>query len=334
VLDPFELATRLSYFFWNTTPDDMLLEAAAKGETLTDDGLGRQIERLAGSVRAVEAQRQFFSELFRLGRLDILPQLPAYYPSMSPTFGASAREETLRLVQDVVSRGADYRELFRSKQGFLNAEMSALYGTPSDSSAVATTLPDERAGILSRAAFLAMNGHASSTSPTKRGKYVREVMLCQVIAPPPPNANVGLREAASPVPRTLRENLALHATNPVCAACHSSLDPVGLGIEEFDGIGAHRTMEAGRPIDDSGQFDRTPFAGAAELGTIVAEDVELGPCLVQNLLRYATGHLENGGDRAVEQALSQNFEAHGRSVASLFAVAATSASFRYAGQPQ
>ena len=150
VLDPFELAARLSYFFWNTTPDDVLLEAAAKGETLTDDGLGRQIDRLASSHRAGEAQRQFFSELFRLGRLDILPQLPAYYPAMSPTFGASAREETLRLVQDVISRGADYRELFRSKRGFLNAEMSALYGTPSDSDAVAATLPDERAGILDR----------------------------------------------------------------------------------------------------------------------------------------------------------------------------------------
>jgi hypothetical protein len=279
---------------------------------------------------------RFFSEVFQLARLDDLPQLPAYYPQMSATFGASARAEMLALVADVVSgRDADYGELFDTRRGFLNAEMAALYGVSAESDTTATSLPEERAGMFSRAAFLALNGHASSTSPTKRGKFVREVVLCQVVAPPPPNANVGLRtDTVSPVPRTLREQLAQHTTNPVCASCHTALDPVGLGVEEFDGIGAFRTVEAGKPIDDNGSLDGRPFAGAAALGALVKNDPGLGPCLVRNLFRYAVGHLEESGEAPVLDALSLNFAAGGRRVRSLLGVAVASASFRYTGEPE
>jgi hypothetical protein len=332
ILDPFELASRLSYFVWNTTPDDELLDAAASGDLATDEGLDRQAKRLLDSPRALEAERQFFSEVFELGRLDNLPQLPAFYPQMSPTFGSSARQEMLDLVHDVVStRDASYGELFDTRRGFLNAEMSALYGVESG----ATTLPPERAGMFSRAAFLALNGHASSTSPTKRGKFVREVVLCQLVAPPPPSANVALRtDAPSPVPLTLREKLALHTINPACAACHNALDPIGLGVEEFDGIGAYRTVEAERPIDNAGRFDMKTFAGAVELGAIVRDDPGLGPCLVRDLFRYAIGHLEGAGEGHVLDALSQNFEANGRRVRSLMEIAIQSASFRYTGEPE
>jgi hypothetical protein len=334
ILDPFELASRLSYFVWNTTPDDELLDAAASGELATDEGLGRQAKRLLDSPRALEAERQFFSEVFELGRLDNLPQLPAIYPQMSATFGASAREEMLALVHDIVStRDASYGELFDTRRGFVNAEMSALYGVEIGSGPV--TLPPERAGMFSRAAFLALNGHASSTSPTKRGKFVREVVLCQLVVPPPPSANATLQtDAPSPVPLTLRERLALHTSNPACAACHNSLDPIGLGLEEFDGIGAYRTVEAERPIDNAGHFGTKTFTGAAELGAIVRDDPGLDPCLVRDLFRYAIGHLEGAGEGPVLDALSRNFEANGRRVRSLMAIAVQSASFRYTGEPE
>jgi hypothetical protein len=334
-LDPFELASRLSYFLWNTTPDDELLDAAASGDLATDEGLDREARRLLGSPRALDAQNQFFSEVFQLSMLDDLPQLPAYYPQMSSTFGTSARAEMLALVGDVVSRDAPWGELFDSRRGFLNAEMASLYGVDATSETTATSLPAERAGIFSRAAFLAMNGHASSTSPTKRGKFVREVVLCQVVPPPPPNANVALRtDVVSPVPRTLREQLALHTVNPVCASCHTALDPIGLGVEEFDGIGAYRTAEAGRPVDNAGLFDGTPFAGAAALGALVKEEPGLGRCLVRDLFRYAVGHLEADGETPVLVALSQNFAAGGQRVKSLLLTAVASASFRYTGEPE
>ena len=336
ILDPFELASRLSYFLWNTTPDDELLDAAASSDLATDEGLDRQARRLLDSPRALEAEDQFFSEVFQLGRLDNLPQLPAYYPQMSPTLGASAREEMLALVRDVVSgRDASWGELFDTRRGFPNAEMAALYGVPAASDGAATLLPEARAGIFARAAFLALNGHASSTSPTKRGKFVREVILCQMVAPPPPNANVALRtDAPSPVPRTLREQLALHTVNPVCAGCHSVLDPIGLGVEEFDGIGAYREVEAGRAIDNAGRLDGTPFAGARELGALVKNAPGLGPCFVRDLFRYAIGHLEGEGEAPVLQALTQNFAAGGQRVRGLLAAGVKSASFRYTGEPE
>src|SRR4029078_7557229 len=105
------------------------------------------------------------------------------------------------------------------------------------------------------ASFLALNAHAISTSPTRRGKFVREVVLCQVIAPPPPNVNVALRVVPSPQPLTLREQLAAHSVNPVCAGCHTPLDPVGLGVEEFDGIRAYRAAEARPPLDQRGNIE-------------------------------------------------------------------------------
>jgi len=213
--------------------------------------------------------------------------------------------------------------------------MAALYGVEATAGDEPTLLGGERAGLFARAAFLAQNAHASSTSPTKRGKYVREVVLCEAVAPPPPNANVGLRlDAPSPVPSTLRDHLTAHVVNPVCAGCHTVLDPVGLGLEQFDGIGAWRATEAGRPVDAHGSLDQTPFVGASELGRIVKNHAELGPCLVRNLFRYTTGHLEGDGERAVLDALARNFSAHGRSVKSLVRVIVESASFRYTGEPR
>jgi hypothetical protein len=336
VLDPFELATRLSYFLWNTTPDDELLDSAASQELVTDEGLARQTRRLLASPRATLAEQQFFAEVFELARLDDLPQLLAYYPQVSPTFGASARSETLALVGDVVSgRDADFGELFDTRRGFVDAQMAALYGVGAASEKDATTLPEERAGWFSRAAFLALNAHASSTSPTKRGKFVREVVLCQVVTPPPPNANVALRtDVVSPVPLTLRERLAQHRSNAVCATCHNALDPIGLGVEEFDGIGAYRKVEAGKPIDNGGTLDGKSFTGAVGLGALVKDDPELGPCLVRNVFRYATGHLEGDGEAPVLGALSDNFAAGGRRVESLLGTIVASASFRYAGEPE
>lgn len=336
LLDPFELAGRLSFFAQNTTPDDELLDAAESGELESDEGLSRQSERLLRSPRAKDAQDELFSELFQLGRLDNLPQLPSYYPAMTPTFGDSARREMLALVLDITfSRDADYRELFDTTRAFLNPETAALYQAPASADTQPATLPPERAGMFARAAFLALNGHASSTSPTKRGKFVREVVLCEVVAPPPPNVNVALRtDAPSPVPRTLREELATHSVNPVCAGCHAALDPVGLGLEQFDGVGALRTVEAGRPVDSGGRFGDQSFAGAAELGAIVKRQRELGPCLVRNVVRYATGRLETDGDMPVLAALSRHFEAHGARFLGLVATTIESASFRYAGEPE
>jgi hypothetical protein len=336
VLDGHELGSRLSFFLWNTTPDDAMLDAAASGELGTDAGLARQVSRLLDSPRAMKAEDQFFSELFELGRLDDLPQLPAFYPQMTPTFGSAARQEILLLIEDIVSsRNADYRELFETTRAFLNPEMADLYGAPAHLEPSVTTLAPERAGMLARAAFLALNAHATSTSPTRRGKFVREILLCQTIAPPPPNVNVALRtDAASPVPRTLREQLALHSINPVCAGCHVPLDPIGLGLEAFDGVGAFRSTEIGRDVDDRGTFDGVPFTGAAELGSLVKEHEDLGPCLVRKLLAYATGHLESDGEQPVVSALSKNFAAHGWRFRSLAEATVQSASFRYTGQPE
>ena len=228
--------------------------------------------------------RSFFGELLHLSELNNLPQLPSVFPqAMSTTLGASMRTETLRVLEDITfTRDADYRSLFDTTNTFVNGELAKIYGltAPTGTAFVATTLPASggRAGLLGQASFLAMNSHSNATSPTRRGKYVREVFLCQSVDPPPPDVDPRFPPDQSG-PLTMRQRLSSHSTDSRCASCHGFLDPIGLGLENFDGIGVFRTQDAGQTIDASGTLDGQPFADARGLGAALKNHPNLGICL-------------------------------------------------------
>jgi hypothetical protein len=336
-----ELAARVSYFLWGTTPDDALLDAAERGELDTLAGLEREARRLLASPRARAGLRQFFVEHLRLTRLDGLTKNAAAFPQLTPTLGASMRREVEALVDALaLAPGADVRALLDTREAFVNGELARLYGLPDPGAAgdalVAATHPPRspRAGLLTTAGFLALNAHASVSSPTLRGKFIQQYLMCQEIEPPPPGVTTELAEPdPSAAPQSLRQRLeALHLNTPACAGCHLRMDPLGFALESFDAIGAYRTTDNGVPVDTRGYLDGEPFDDARGLAALIKGDPRFPACLARMTYRYAVGHRETAGEAVVLRALAERFRDVGHQYPELAIAVITSDGFRFAAR--
>lgn len=330
-----EMASRLSYFLWNSTPDAALLDAAERGELATPSGIQTHATRLLSAPRARAALSNFFGELLGLSRLDNLSKDVSVFPSMTATLGPAMREDLTRTTMDLLfDRAGDYRDLFTASSTFVNAELATFYGlpTPNRPGFVGTLFPagQTRAGLLGHAGIAAMYGHATSSSPTRRGKFIREVLLCAPIPPPPDDVITALPPMDTTTPHTLRQRIEAHSSDARCAACHTLMDPIGVGLESFDGIGQFRTVDNGLPIDPSGALDGSRFADARQLGQLLHDHEQLSPCFVRNFYRYATGHLETAAEEPALTALTTLFVEGGYQLRPLVLGIVQSDGFRFA----
>lgn len=337
-LNDFELATRLAYFFWNTSPDDTLLAAAEQGLLSTDDGLRAQAERLFADPRVHNGVRNFFNEYFRLYELDKLDKDPTIFEHARPELGPIAREETLSTIEALLlEEEGDYRELFTGRRTFLNRELASVYRVPAparEGFAEYVYPPDSpRAGFLGQLSFLGLNSHAVASSATLRGLFIRERLLCKRINPPPVNVSTALPEVAADA-QTLRDRLSTHATEPSCAGCHDLTDPIGLGLENFDAMGQFRTTDNGGVIDPAGDLDGAPFADARGMAEQVVSHAEFASCFVSNLYRYATGHEENFTELPILEGLTGELEASGYRIKPAMIGIVMSEGFRSASKAQ
>lgn len=290
-LDAFSLASRLSYFFWNSAPDEALLAAAESGELHTAEGLRLAVDRLLASSRLEDGIRAFFDDMLRFDEFDSLAKDPMVYPRVTAVTLADAREQTLRTIVDhVLSRDRDYRDLFTTRQTFMSMHLAPIYDTPTTNGWVPFEFPVDgpRQGLLTHVSFLAANSHAVRSSPTLRGRALREVFLCQKVPDPPPNVDFSALEDAGDVP-TARERLNVHNTNPSCAGCHLITDPMGLSLENFDGAGSYRETENGAVLDISGELDGVFYEDVAGLSSALRDHPKLPYCLVNRLYAYGTG---------------------------------------------
>ena len=328
----YEMASRLSFFLWDTGPDDELLAAAERGELTDDDGLAAQTQRLLESPRARVGVRRFFTEMFELHRLDELSKDTNIFIHMSPEVGAAAREETLLGVEHLIE--GDYRELLTTRRAFINRKLAAIYGVPAPSMEgfAETTLPEygPRRGFLGQVSFLALHSHPVSTSATLRGLFVREVLLCQTIPPPPSGVDTSIPEPSPELP-TLRDRIGAHLENPNCASCHTFTDFIGLGLENFDGLASYRAEESDVLIDASGDMDGMPFSGPSDLAELVSEHSDLTSCLVRSMYRYATGHVETEGEQGELHILDGQFAEAEYRVLELMSAIVMSPGFRRPG---
>jgi uncharacterized protein DUF1592/uncharacterized protein DUF1588/uncharacterized protein DUF1595/uncharacterized protein DUF1585/uncharacterized protein DUF1587 len=331
-----EMATRLSYFILGTTPDDALLQAAQDGRLDTRSGIEAEARRLLAMPAAHEALGRFFSEHLKLDRLEGLSKDRTLFPLMSPTLMASMRGELERLVDQIVfAPRSDFREVFITKNAFVNAELARLYDLPAvpsdDYSPTMHPANSMRSGILTTAAFLALNAHERTTSPTYRGRFIRQSLLCQEIPPPPPGVNTTLPDDSSMGPETLRQKIErLHLRNPTCAGCHSRMDPLGFGLENFDAIGAYRTTDNGLPIDSSGMIDGKSFGNARELAAILHDEPDVAVCMSRMAYRWAAGHRETDGEAPAVDALARAFASSGYDFKEMAVALVTSDGFRFA----
>ena len=307
-----EMASRLSYFLWNTTPDAELLAAAEAGKLVTPEGLRAQVGRLLASPRARGFADNFGRELVGL---DELADTPKNDPRFTPTLKEAMRAEVLHLFESRLEAGADALDLFDGSGAFVNAELAAVYGITgvTGTTSVAAPLPAAipRAGLLGTAAFLSLQSKQDATSPTARGKFVREQVLCEEVPDPPDNLDTTLKDPPPGARLTLREHMEMHRSNPVCASCHALIDPLGYAFESFDWIGAYRDRDNGKPIDSSGTLEGTPFSNARELAAALRKLPKTQDCMLRNIFRYATGHKETAADEAELTVWKTRFEASG-----------------------
>ena len=334
----YEMASRLSFFLWNTTPDDDLLDAAEAGELTREATLRSHVRRLLESDRARVGVRNLFTDVYQFYRLDSLSKDPTLFTHMSPDVGPAAREETLRLIEHLVfDRQADYRELLTTRQTFINRKLASIYSVraPAREGFAELVWPDDsgRAGILSHLSILALYSHPVASSATLRGKFVRTQIMCDQIPPPPAGVDTSLPEPSTDAP-TLRERVGQHLTDEVCAGCHLLMDPIGLSLENFDALGQYRATENGAPIDPSGEVDGVPFANAVELGRVLADNPKVGRCLVRNLYRIANGRFETGGEGELIEYIDRAFAARGYRVLDAVEALVMSPGFRFTAAPE
>ncbi len=336
--DDYELASRLSFFLWNTAPDIELLDAAAAGELPTDEGLRMHAQRMIDDPRSRRGMRNFFDEWLHLYELDELRKDPTLFEQYSTLLGPDAREETLLFLEHIVfDADADVRDVMTAGETFVNPRLAALYDIPAPvpEGFGWVRLPEDgqRAGLLGHASFLNLHAHQVSTSATRRGAAVRQMLLCQTIPPPPVNVDTSIPEPTGETP-TLRDRVAEHLENETCANCHLLFDPIGLGLENFDGIGRWRETDNGAAIDVTGDVDGDAFTNPRELGEAIRRHPDFAPCVVQMLTRYATGRtLVLDEFRALPTA-TERFAALDYRVRPMLLEIVMSPMFRSAGAPQ
>ena len=335
-LTGYEVATRLSFLLAGVTPDAALLDAAERGELDDEAGVRKWASVLVALPESATAVRDFFEELLVLGELPTLAKDPNLFPEFSPELAMSMREEALRIVEDVVRRDAPITEILTTSRTFLDAPLASFYGVgaPAEAWGV-TTLPEAqgRSGVLTSAAVMTRQAHSTTTSATYRGLFVMERFLCTTMPPPPPGVVTNLPpSSAAP---TLRERLEVHQADPVCRACHYMADGLGLTFENFDAVGKFRETENGAAIDTRAAIELLGTWDAPRgLAEVLAASDAVKSCMLQQLYRYAAGHVEQKSEWPAINELLATWSAEGHSFRALMVDLASHELFRRVGTPQ
>ena len=344
-LTAYSKASRLSFFIWNSAPDGALLQAAANSDLDTEKGLARQVDRMLASPRLEAGVRAFFIDMLGLERFVSLTKDALLYPKFYADVPTDAEEQTLRTIVDhLIARRGDYRDLFTTRHTFLTPILGAVYRIPVPESApntdpsrwVAHDYPadDPRIGILTQISFVSLHSHPGRSSPTLRGKALREIFLCQRVPDPPGNVDfTAVENATNPMFKTARERLNAHATEAMCTGCHKLVDPMGLVLENFDTSGAYRKTENNAAIDTSGALDGVKFTDAVGLAKAVHDHPSLPQCLVNRVYSYAAGRAAADGEADFVKYLGKGFAEDGYRVPALMRRIAVSEAFYSVAAP-
>lgn len=302
-LDAYEVATRLAFLLWASAPDDALLDAAAAGSLDGVDGIRAAAENMLGDPRA-RRQLDRFHALW-LG----YHQLPH-----QEWLTTAMREESRALIERIVFDDArSWLEIWSFQESWLDPALAAHYGVagpPGDAAGWVAAAPDRR-GLVGTGSFLSVGSGVSDTSPTRRGKVIRERLFCSPVAPPPPGV-----DADSPPPEDLADckvdRYAQHRDDPACRSCHQLMDPIGFGLEQYDRTAVHRTHDDGAPqcgIDGEGEvLPHGRFSGPSELGALAVR-AEVDRCAVEHVMHFALGYAPTSADEGLHGRLLERFRA-------------------------
>ena len=306
-----ELASRLSFFLWSSVPDDELLAAAAAGRLSDRAALERQTRRMLADSRAHALVKNFAGQWLQLRNVRAVQPNSDQFPDFDDNLRQSFQRETEMLFESIISEDRNVLDLLRADYTFVNERLARHYGIPNvhGSRFRRVTVSDEaRKGLLGHGSILALTSHAERTSPVVRGKWILENILGTPPPPPPADVPPLKVEEEGQKPRTVREQMAEHRVNPVCASCHKVMDPIGFALENFDAVGAWRTREAGGPIDASGELsDGTHVDGVVTLrqALLSRPEVFLGT-MTEKMLTYALGRGLSAADMPVLRSIGRD----------------------------
>ncbi len=293
-VDDHTLASRLAFFLWSSIPDDELLEVAAAGRLRDPDTLEQQVGRMLDDPRATSLVTNFASQWLYLRDLrEVLPD-PRVFPDFDDSLRQDFERETTLFLESQFREDRPLGELLTADYTFVNERLARFYGIPHVyGNQFRRVSPDDpnRAGLLGHASILTITSYSTRTSPVVRGKYLLSNILGSPPPPPPPNVEALEEPTEIGARATMRERMEAHRENPVCAACHRPMDPLGFALENFNAIGKWRTTEAGLPIDSTGSFpDGTTFSGPAEFRQVLlTRRDEFIRTFTEKLMTYALG---------------------------------------------
>ncbi len=339
-VEPYAMASRLSFFLWESGPDAALLDAAAHGTLGSAEAIRTAAQRMLDDPRARRVFWGFPRQWLGLDRVLLdehevrTEEIDARWTTSTQ---ASANHETLLFVQNTLAGGGTLRDLLTSRRAWLDGEMARVYGVPAPADPTAwseTTLPEtERAGLLTRASFLAGYSHRGATSPPVRGNGIQLRFLCQLPVSPPPGVDLSQPKAApGSGPQTNRMLFEARTRPGSCQGCHLGLNGFGFGFEQYDAAGHFHTSEDGLRIDASGAIlgtdvDRT-FEGAVDLSHALAESETVHACATAELVRYALGRAPSNDELPAVASFTKGLMASRGDLRALLVEIATSPSFR------
>ncbi len=339
-LGPYEMASRLSYFLWGAMPDDDLFAAADAGGLLTPEELATQATRMLADTRAHDMVKRFHREWLQVTR--VLSVIPA--TSLFTGWGGDIAEdmfvETDTFLANAFWNEGSMRTLFTAPYSYMNGRLAAFFGIQGPSGDTFTKVdldPTQRGGFLTSGAFLAGHTNADQYSPIFRGKFVREQLLCEIVDPPSPELAATLRPPAITPGTTTRERFDAHRTDPVCAGCHTAMDPIGFTFANYDPVGRWQTMDGPGPVDASGEIVEPaedpalagPVVGAIELSNKLAGSPQVANCMASKWYQWGIGRPSETADACSIEKVREQFRASNLDMRTIPAAIVSTDAFRY-----
>jgi cytochrome c551/c552 len=329
-----ELASRLSFFLWSSIPDDTLLEIAEKGHLHEPAILNREVRRMLDDPRSDALVSNFAGQWLYLRNLEVAKPDPDAFPEFDSELKDAFRKETELFFANILREDHSVLELLDAKYTYLNQRLAEHYGIPnvygSQFRQVALTDPN-RGGILGQGSILTVTSYPNRTSVVQRGKWILETLLGAPPPPPPPDVPDLKAHGADGRQLTMREQMEMHRANPVCASCHSRMDPLGFALENYDGVGKWRAKDAGNVIDPSGKLpDGTVFEGPAGLKKILLtrdKDAFVNT-VTQKMMTYALGRGLESYDMPAVRAAAREAAKNDYRISALIAAVVNSTPFQ------
>ncbi|MES1185426.1 MAG: DUF1592 domain-containing protein [Myxococcales bacterium] len=318
-----EMATRLSYMFWGSQPDEGLRTAAANGELSNPAGIRAQAQRLLADPKARDVIHYFFDKLLPIESLAALERDKTLYPTFSSKIGSLMHTETQTFIENEIFNGpGTWPGVFTAKYTYVNQELAGFYGltgvTGDTFQKVMLDPSTHRGGLLTQAGVLAGPIHSNNSNPVVRGSFVVQKLMCQII--PKPTGEIAAK-VTPPDPNsaaTARQRFSTHSTDPVCHACHVNMDPFGFALENFDPVGRWRDQENNTPIDATGDAPilgaNSKFNGVIEMEAILAGSEQVQNCFASQWVNFGYGRTLSSDEACAVENVRSKFKESGYNI--------------------